>query len=181
MSGKQLDWQPSDSYGAQTTTVVVGTSITVNRLILGATQIAFFEDEIILLRTVGVFRVAYQAETPPGFVNIAMRLRLVLENQQTGVTANAGDDLDDSAVAEESFLSERRFRLVHQTAVEMRNTNALQRNDYVAVDPYYQNWDVPGIRKLRIPQALVMSVRISSASALDELILQDFFRCLIRH
>lgn len=180
---KQLDWQPSDSYGSVVTTVVppATTEVTVNRPILSSTQIAFFEDEIILLRTIGHCKVSFVADMPPGNVNIAMRLRIVLENQTTGALASAGDDLDDTAVAEESFLSEKRYRLSQRVPPDTRDTVASARNDYVVLDPYFANWDVPAVRKLQIPAALVLSVRVDGALPGDSITVTDFFRCLIRH
>lgn len=170
------DWQPSSSYGNATVITLAGTAATISRTILNSTQIAFYEDDLRLKRVVGACRVSLAADMPPQSVNIALRLRLAMEDQVTGVITTAGAALDDPAVAEEHFLAEKRFRLFDSATTD-RPSN---RNDFVHSNPWYLNWDVPVARTFGIPRALVLTCAVTSGLAGDDITFVDYFRCLVR-
>lgn len=172
------EWLVCADYGTTRSLTLTGTTGLVRNQLITSTEISFYEDDLLLLRTVGHCKVSYTANMGVGSVNIAQRLRLVIEDQSTGSFGTAGGNLNDAATAEEYFLGEKRFRLVNDTGVG-NLAGQVPRNDYATLDPWYANWDSHLRRRMKIPMALVLSTYISSATANDVLDVVCYFRHLV--
>lgn len=183
-TSRYLDWQPTNFYGStQNFTISVGTNVIQERVLFGSTQIAFFEDDFPLKRLVGHVKLSYAAAETATFraVNVCHRIRMQMENQQTGALSGAGGDLDDQAVAEDSFLAEKRYRLTsHGTVANVGAYHQCNRNDFADLDPWMANWDVRVQRTFGLPWALVLSTRITSGEVGDSFSIVDYMRGLVR-
>ncbi len=182
MAKQGLDWQPNDSYGTEESdnSGAVNQPIDLSNTILGGTQIAFFEDNIRLIRIVGHVTVRFLAAMAPSRCDVVQRIRFVMENQATGVLTSAGVNLNDTAVAEEGFLAEKRFSLNEPSSTEGRHSETIGRNDYPFCTPWWSEWDVPVRRTFGIPRALVLSTRGFGVLTGDFLGVTAWFRCLVR-
>jgi len=172
---KRPDWAVCRNYGQIHNLNGTGGSVTSQLELVTATEIAFYEDRYRIKAIKG--QVIVVAPATSGVYSLHQRLRLALEDQETGTIYNHGTSLNDGAVAEEGFLNEKIFTIIGASSYNPSYSNI--RNSTVGTHPWYSVWDQQISRTLEPGEALVLSTQWALSTDMVTIQIYPFLRFLV--